>query len=292
MVISIVFAASGDRGLRALAVFHRVVEQIGERAFERAGLAFMDRRRRRLHGHRHSGVGHVVDDAGEQRGDVDLAARLGVHLVAGESQRRADHVVHLADGREHLVALLGVGDLLRAQPQQRQRRAQIVRQRRQHLGAALDQPAQPLLHAVEGARGALHFGGAGLGQGRRRHVAAEAVGGAGQQAERRGDAPHRPDRDDEHDHPHQRHRDDELPRYRRPALRQGGGERQPLAVAQLDRHLQGAPHAEVRAHHAAACIIIMPPGPPIGPGDWRGSNGAPKGGVPGLPLGSITATRT
>ncbi len=49
----------------------------------------MDQRRSRRHGHRQPGIGHIVDDAGEQGSDVNRPALLGAHLVTGESQRRS-----------------------------------------------------------------------------------------------------------------------------------------------------------------------------------------------------------
>ena len=81
------------------------------------------------------------------RSTTRVASRRG--LLAGEGQRRLDHVLHLVERRQDPGPGLLVVDELGAQAQRGDRRAQIVADRRQHPGAVVDEAAQPRLHPVE-----------------------------------------------------------------------------------------------------------------------------------------------
>ena len=81
-------------------------------------------------------------------------------------------------------AALTFVELLHAQTHAGERRAQIVRHRGEGAFPLVEKFADARLHAVERLRGFAHFGGTGFRKGRSVDVAAEAVGGAGEPAQR------------------------------------------------------------------------------------------------------------
>ena len=84
-------------------------------------------------------------------------------------------------------------DELRAQAQPRDRRAQVVADRGQHLRAVVDQAPHPVAHPVEGAGDGEDLLRAGLGQGDVVVAGAERLGRAGEPRQRRRQRPGRPD---------------------------------------------------------------------------------------------------
>ena len=174
-------------------------------------------------------------------------------LIAGELQRGADHGIHLGDRGQHLVPLLRILDGFGPQPQQRQRRAQIVRDGRQQARAVLDQAAQARLHVVEGAGRLPRLGGSGFGQRRCVDVMAEPFGGRCQRGKGCGHAPDGPHGHGQNDDCHDAHGKQELSRERGAAGRQGSRKREPLAIRQRNRDLQipKAGEAAEAMHHGA-----------------------------------------
>ena len=88
----------------------------------------------------------------QQRRQIERRRFLDFRFVPRERQRRLDHPLHIVEVGDRLPLLLLVLDQLGAQSEPGQRRPQVVRNRRQHLGAVADELLQALLHAVEGER--------------------------------------------------------------------------------------------------------------------------------------------
>ncbi len=131
--------------------------------------------------------------------------RLFGRIVAREGKGRFDHALHVVEVGQHLVALLLVLDELGAQPQAGDRRAQVVRDGRQHLRAVLDEAANALLHLVEGARGPAHLHRSRLAQRWRIDVHAQALRGSGEDAKRLVEVMDDDHREDQHGAQHDRH---------------------------------------------------------------------------------------
>ena len=134
-----------------------------------------------------------------------------------------------------LLADLLVLDELGAQAQGRDRRAQIVRDRRQHAGAVLDEALQAGMHAVEGAGRLAHVGRPALGHRRHRLAAAEPLGGGRELRHRPGQAAHHEDHDHGQRHRHDPHRDQRRHGPVRVGRRQARADVQPPAVVELRR---------------------------------------------------------
>ena len=183
----------GDRGLATIG--DGVVDQVGEGPAQGHRPADQGQAVRPGIGDRLAGIGKVVAQALQQRGDVDLGALFRRRIVAGEGQGGIQHRRHLIQIGQRLGLLLRIIDVVGAQAQPGQRGAQIMGDRRQHQGPVGDQTAQPVLHAVEGMGRLAQLSGPLLRQRRRLHIDAQPVGGGGEAADRRRHPPCRPDAD-------------------------------------------------------------------------------------------------
>ena len=155
----------------------------------------------------------------------------------------ADQRVHRIEVLPELVAQRLVGHQVRAQPHPRDRRLQVVRDRRQDLHPLGGVAGDALLHRVEGARGMGHFGRAVLGDQARREVRAEIVGRRRQRVQRPRHQPHRhPGAEGQHHQLRHQHPGDPLGDGHVDAARMHGDGG---AVAQSDQQLI-APRADLR----------------------------------------------
>ena len=87
-------------------------------------------------------VAQILAQTLDQGGEIDRAGILAARLLAGKGERRLGHALHLVQRLQDLGARLVVVDELGAQAQRGHRRAQIVRDRREHAGAVLDEALQ------------------------------------------------------------------------------------------------------------------------------------------------------
>ena len=99
----------------------------------------------------------VIGQGLQNCGEVGRHRRLRIATLPKILQRAANHGLHLSHIALDARALLAFGQEAGAQPQPGQRRAKIMAQRRQRLGAVLDQPDDPGLHRVEGLRRVSHL---------------------------------------------------------------------------------------------------------------------------------------
>ena len=224
---------------------------------------------------------HIVDNALQESGEVRLPPGLARALIAGELQRGADHGVHLGDGGQHLVPLLRILDGFGPQPQQRQRRAQIVRDGRQQARPVLDQAAQARLHGVEGTGRLPRLDGAGLRQRRSVDIMAEPFGGRCQRGKGCGHAADGPHGHGENDDRHDTHGQQELTRERGAACRQGGRKREPLAIRQresrpADRESRRNRRSRASWGHAPSCARDRTAARPLADADTRGCRAVPR----------------
>ena len=111
--------------------------------------------------------GGVLDNALQQRIQVQCGALLGTLGTAGQFQALAHQRLHRGQVTDQALAQGLVADVLQAQAQPRQRRLQVMGDRRQHLRAFGQVPLQAVLHGVEGFGGALHFARPAQGNGSR-----------------------------------------------------------------------------------------------------------------------------
>ena len=189
-----------------LAVTHGVVDEVRQAALEGAPA---QRQGDRLDGAERDGAAlaaaaghHLV----EQRREVG-GGRLLAFLAAGEGEVALDHALHLGDvGFEtgHAFALALHGEL---QLHPGQRRAQVVADAGEQLGALGDLAPDALAHDDEGGRRLAHLAGALGLEIAHRQALAEAVGGLGEAAHRADLVAQEEDGDGEQhdrgaDHPH------------------------------------------------------------------------------------------
>ena len=102
---------------------------------------------------------HLVDVGAfaHQRRQVQRHRRFAHHVVASELQSGGDHRFHFVQVDQHLLPLFFIIDEFGAQFEARDRRAQIVRNRRQHVRAIVHEGLQAALHQIERLGRALHF---------------------------------------------------------------------------------------------------------------------------------------
>ena len=173
-----------DRGLRAEP--DRVLDQIGDAAMQIVGP-------HRRHGMFRAVIGDLVSHVGEligdqlQRGrDIDQRHGFELAVVAQEGEHGFQHRAHLVEIAQHAAAMHVVLDEFGAQPHPGDRRAQIVADRGQHLGAVVDQGGDALPHPVERLGHRADFFRAAFGQRRGGAVQAEILGGLRERRQRRG----------------------------------------------------------------------------------------------------------
>ena len=185
-----------------------------------------------------SDVAELVGDELQRAGDVDQRHGLEPAVVAQERQHRFQHRAHLVEIAEHAAAMGFVLDEFGAQAHPRDRRAQIVADRGEHLGAVVDQPGDALAHAVERARDRADFLRAAFGQRRGGAVEAEALGGLCEGRQRRGQCARRPqaEQGDADDGKQQRHHPGAAEKRRPRPVRQDIG-RNHHAIRQADADL-------------------------------------------------------
>ena len=185
------------------AIFDRVFHQISDRAAQRRGAAFKhDPARHFSQGDIRAGVLNIVADPRQKRAKIDGFARLGRGILADEGQGRGDHMLHVIQITVHFGTQLVVLDKFGAQPQTGDRGAQIMGNRRQHLGAVLDKIADAGLDHVECVRGAPNHQRPGLGDRGRAHIGAKFLGGVRQLGDGPGHAAHDHRRNGHHRNQH------------------------------------------------------------------------------------------
>ena len=185
-----------DRGveddLRAAAVGESVADEVGDRAFEgdRAGGdghgfgAFV--------GQAGVGagacVGGFVDDGAEQGREVEAGCGFGAGDVATEGEGCGDHGFEFIEVEEHFAALFVVFHPFGAEFEPGDRCSQVVADGGEQESTVGDEAADAGGHSVEGGSGGGDFLRAVFGQGRGVDVAAELLGGGGQDANGGGEA--------------------------------------------------------------------------------------------------------
>src|SRR6185437_12324581 len=114
-----------------------------------------------------TGIHHLVPDIGELiadeqqcGGDVDQRHRFELAIVAQEREHGFQHRAHLVEVAQHMAAVNLIGDEFGAQPKPRDRGAQIVADRGEHLGAVVDQRGAGGPGGAHGAHHG-HHGGPG-----------------------------------------------------------------------------------------------------------------------------------
>lgn len=171
-----------DRG--AAAIEHGVVHQIAQRAPQQRRHAHQGQHCLAFDGHL-APHGLLIGLKGLQQGvHVHLRSGFVAAQAAHEVQCLGDHGLHLPQVGLEARARLVVVQQLGAQAHPRQGRLQVVRKRREHAGAFVDEGRQPPLHGVEGLRGLAHFRRAVFGQRRARQVFAQRLRRLRQHAQR------------------------------------------------------------------------------------------------------------
>ncbi len=142
-----------DPGAGPAAELHGVLEQVGDQPAQRHRVALEHHLLRRLDLDVGAGLGHLVAQALDQRRQLQ---RRPLGRAGWRRARRPGSPAIIASIWSMSAAILvrgSSGDVLDAEAQAGQRRAQVVGDGADHGGAVLDVAAQPLLHVVEGAAG-------------------------------------------------------------------------------------------------------------------------------------------
>ncbi len=197
----------------------------------------------------------------DQGADVDGLQRLIVVHAAEQVQRTRDHALHLVEIGVEPLAQRRVVERFGAQLQARQRRAQIVRHRRQHARAAIEIPMQTLLHRVERARGLAQLARTGFAQRHARAAADSFCCGRELGQRPRDRARHHEQNDTEHER-HEAELEQQRQRQRRRRLRCIRAERDGGAVRQRDRDVELARRAAGTAGAGRALARRARSGPP------------------------------
>jgi len=194
--------------------------------------------------------GLAVDARGDDHVQVGRLER-GRRVAAGEVEELPDDPVHLVDVGDHSGAQRLVREPhLDAEPQARERRAQVVRHAGQQQRAVLLDPGEIARHRVEPAVDRGDLGWTGLGQRRRHLAAADAHDGGVQVAQRAREVAREPVRggEQEREHrqrPHQRARGEFVRRWAR-----RDRDADPVARARRDdaheQHLRARGEADLR----------------------------------------------
>ena len=216
--------------LGALAVEDGVLQQVGQAAFQGHGLG--GQRSRLTLDPDHAVLQRkLLCQALEEGTDIEgfdvLLQVQSLHRVQGTPHQ----FVELVEGRAEALGLLRVLEHLGAQPQPRDGRLEVVRDRREQPLALLHLVTDAPLHAVEGHGGGGDLPGAALAQRRGIQVVAETMCRSGQTRQGAGGAADTEPR--QADHREQYHQQHEEP-----------VRRQPFATIQPFRHRQQGGHIE------------------------------------------------
>jgi hypothetical protein len=190
-----------ERHPGALAILHRVGDEIDERALERGRPASIGQAIGLGEGDVLAHVGLVVDHGRDQRSEIDRARGLRRRIVPGEGERGLDHPLHVLERHQHLRPRVLVLEQFRPKLERGDRRTEVMPDRRDHPRTVGDEAAQPLLHPVEGDGDAPDLVGSFLGHRRLGGSPPERVRPGGERPERT----RRPvgrERDDEEDRDH------------------------------------------------------------------------------------------
>ncbi len=252
----------------AAAVLDGVLDQVGEGALQLIGGAPHQGRTESLGPHRLADIREAVADGLDQGGEVDERQPLAGAPVADEREGGLHQGVHLVEVAQELRPEPLVLQKFGAQAQAGDRRAQVVADRRQHVGAVVDQALDPPAHPVEGAAHRQHLLGALLGQRREVHAGAEGLRRTGEARERRRQRPGGPDRQEGERQGEEEQRAQDGAGERRRAVRPGrqvGGEREALApddeAGRAVVPLARAPEPldrPVRPQHPAQFLHLLP----------------------------------
>ncbi len=198
--------------------------------------------------------------------------------AAEQVQRARDHALHLVEIGVEALAHRRIVERFGAQLEPRERRAQIVRHRRQHARAAVEIAMQPLLHGVERACRFAQLARARLAQ---RHTRA-APDGFGRRREVGQRTGNRARHDVQNRAKHERNEaelEQQRQRQRRCSLRRVDTKRHDVAVGQGDGDVELARRAaRAAAGTAAAKTLVARLGlalPGLGPARRRAEIAAP-----------------
>ncbi len=97
-------------------------------------------------------VGELIGDQLQRAGDVGERHGFEPAIVAQEGEHRLQHRSHLVEVAQHPAAVSLILDEFGTQAHPGDRRAQVVADRRQHLGAVVDQRGDALPHPVQRLR--------------------------------------------------------------------------------------------------------------------------------------------
>ncbi len=163
----------------------RIVEQVRQHPVERRRRQAKARPGRELGAHGGRVRGHRAVSARDPLARlVDRHGLAAVGVAVREHEELVDDVRHRIDVAHDAVAQPRVVHHLRAQPHPRERRAQIVRDAREHHRAVVLRARHLLNHLIEAVRELAQLARPALGQRRHRHPAAEARDRARERTER------------------------------------------------------------------------------------------------------------
>ena len=158
---------------RVAAVFHGVVDEIGKAALQGDRNGQYGHARLAIECDILAGIDSVGTNAREQRIQVDALHPAATAYTRGKVQPLLDHALHRAQVCDQFVAQALVSHLFQPQTQPRNRRLQVVCNRRQHLRSFRDVALKARLHPVERCRRVADFGRTLFGQWRLIDIAAE-----------------------------------------------------------------------------------------------------------------------
>jgi transposase len=137
------------RDARCAAIAHGIVDQIREHPPDRGPLAEGRHMIRPVILCLRACIGRLVAKADEDGREVERSRRIGACIAFREAQRLRQHVSHRIDVGEHALAQFAVANELGLKPEPRERRAQIMRDRGEHMGALCHETLEPRLHGLE-----------------------------------------------------------------------------------------------------------------------------------------------